>query len=197
MELPLAFFDVDTQIDFMDPTGKLYVPQAETIIPHLVKLMDYARENDIPVISSADAHAPDDAEFKIWPPHCVAGSHGQQRIQETLLPGALTVPMHGGAFTPPEKWPSQIIIEKDVYETSANPHFDAIVEALGPRRFVIFGVATEYCVRADVLALRQRNKPVDLVVDAIKAITEEGGLKAIAEMAAAGAELVKTADLCK
>ena len=197
MEMPLAFFDIDTQIDFMDPVGKLYVPQAEKILPHLVKLMNYARENGIPVISSADAHAPDDPEFKIWPSHCVAGSRGQQRVQETLLPGAMTIPMHGSAFTAPEKWPPQIIIEKDVYSTSANPHFDAILEALGPRRFVVFGVATEYCVRADVLALRQRNKPVELVVDAIKAITEEDGRKALAEMTAAGAELVKTDDVCK
>ncbi|MEJ2010017.1 MAG: isochorismatase family protein, partial [Acidobacteriota bacterium] len=62
--------------------------------------------------------------------------------------------------------------------------------------YVVFGVATEYCVRADVLALRQRNKPVKLVVDAIKAITEEDGRKALEEMVAAGAELVKTADVC-
>ena len=197
METPLAFFDVDTQVDFMEPTGKLYVPHAEKIIPHLAQLMAYAREHDIPVISSADAHAADDPEFKIWPPHCVAGTHGQQRIKETLLPGALTVPMHAGAFNPPREWPPQIIIEKDVYETSANPHFDAILKALGPRRFVVFGVATEYCVRADVLALRQYNRPVEIVVDAIQAITEEGGLKALAEMAAAGAERVKTADVCK
>jgi nicotinamidase/pyrazinamidase len=197
MALPLTFFDVDTQVDFMEPTGKLYVPRAEDIVPNLVRLMAYARERNIPILSSADAHATDDPEFKIWPPHCVSGTRGQERIKETSLPGALTISMRSGPFVPLEKWPSQIIIEKDVYETSANPNFDAILEALGPRRYVIFGVATEYCVRADVLALRERNKPVDLVVDAIKAITEEGGRKALEEMANAGAEFVTTAGVCK
>ena len=197
MAMPLAFFDVDTQVDFMEPTGKLYVPHAEEIIPNLVRLMAYARENNIPVISSADAHAPDDPEFELWPPHCVAGTRGQQHIKETYLPGAWTVSMRSGPFIPPEKWPPQIIIEKDVYETTANPNFDVILEALGPRRYVVFGVATEYCVRADVLALRDRNKPVALVVDAIKAINEEGGRKALDEMTAAGAELVTTADVCR
>ena len=180
----------------MEPSGRLYVPHAEKIIPRLVQLMAYARERNIPVLSSADSHAPDDPEFKLWPPHCVAGTRGQQRIQETSLPGALTIPMRSGPFVPPQKWPPQIVIEKDVYETSANPNFDAILDALGPRRYVVFGVATEYCVRADVLALRQRNKPVQLVVDAIKAITEEDGRKALEEMTAAGAELVTTADVC-
>jgi nicotinamidase/pyrazinamidase len=197
MAMPLAFFDVDTQVDFMEPTGKLYVPHAEEIIPNLVRLMAYAREKNIPVISSADAHAPDDPEFNLWPPHCVAGTPGQQRIRETSMPGALTVSIRFGPFVPPQKWPPQIIIEKDVYETTANPNFDLILQALGQRRFVVFGVATEYCVRADVLALRVRNKPVALVVDAIKAISEEGGRKALAEMSAAGVELVTTADVCQ
>lgn len=197
MAMPLAFFDVDTQVDFMEPAGKLYVLHAEEIIPNLVRLMEYARERNIPVISSADAHAPEDPEFKLWPSHCVAGTRGQQHIKETSLPGALTVSMRSGPFVAPEKWPPQIIIEKDVYETTANPNFDLILQALGPRRYVVFGVATEYCVRADVLALRERNKPVALVVDAIKAISEEGGRKALDEMTAAGAELVTTADVCQ
>jgi len=192
----LVFFDVDTQMDFMLPSGSLYVKGAEEIVPNLRRLMAYARERNIPVLSSADAHTPDDPEFKVWPPHCVMGSRGQQRIKETLLPGAMTVSWHPGPFIPPQKWPQQIIIEKDVYETAANPKFDAILDALGPRSYVVFGVATEYCVRADVLSLRQRNRPVEVVVDAIKAITEEGGRKAIEEMVGAGARLVKTAEVC-
>jgi nicotinamidase/pyrazinamidase len=196
MQEDRVFMDVDTQIDFMDPGGKLYVPGAEEIVPNLARLMAYARERNIPVLSSADAHAPDDPEFKIWPPHCVIGTPGQRHIKETLLAGAMTVPMHSRPFIPPRIWPPQIILEKDVYETAANPNFDAILEALGPRRYVVFGVATEYCVRADVLSLRLRNKSVELVVDAIKAITEEGGRKALDEMVNAGARLVSTVDAC-
>lgn len=191
-----VFMDIDTQIDFMDPGGKLYVPHAEEIVPNLVRLMAYARERRIPVLSSADAHTPDDREFATWPPHCVIGTRGQQRIRETLLPGAVALPWKAESFTLPEEWPQQIIIEKDAYDTAANPHFDTILEALGERRYVVFGVATEYCVRADVLSLLERHKPVELVVDAIRPITAEGGRKALEEMAAAGAQLVKTAEVC-
>lgn len=196
MEEDRVFMDIDTQIDFMDPGGALYVPRAEEIIPNLVRLMAYARDRAIPVLSSADAHTPGDREFAIWPPHCVIGSRGQRRIPETWLPGAVTIPWDAKSFVPPEAWPRQIIIEKDAYDTAANPHFDAVLEALGERRYVVFGVATEYCVRADALALRQRNKPVDVVVDAIKPITEEGGRKALEEMAAAGARMATTAEVC-
>ena len=196
MHEKLAFFDIDTQVDFMLPGGKLYVPGAEEIIPNLMKLMSFARRLEIPVISSADAHAPDDPEFKIWPPHCVIGTPGQQRIPETQFVDTVVVPSRAGAFTPPARWPGQIIIEKPTYDTADNPNFDAILRALRPRRCLVFGVATEYCVRADALALRKRGFAVDLVVDAIKAITEEGGRKAIEEMGAAGVRLVKTVDVC-
>ena len=78
-----------------------------------------------------------------------------------------------------------------------NPNFDAILQALGPRRAVVFGVATEFCVRADALALCRRGFKVDVVVDAIKPITEEGGRKALEEMRAAGARLVTTEEVCR
>jgi len=192
----VAFFDVDTQVDFMLPHGRLYVPGAKGIIPNLVRLMAFARQHDIPLISSADAHTPDDPEFKSWPPHCVIGTLGQRRIPETQFPDAVVVPSRAGAFTPPARWTGQTIIEKPTYDTADNPNFDAILRSLGPRRSVVFGVATEYCVRADALALRERGFAVDLVVDAIKAIKEEGGRQAIEEMRAVGVRLVKTADVC-
>jgi nicotinamidase/pyrazinamidase len=196
MHEPCVFVDVDTQVDFMLPTGKLYVPGAIEIIPNLAKLMSWARQHDIPVLSSADAHAPDDPEFARWPAHCVVGTPGQRRIPETQLPDATVVPSRPGAFLPPACWSGQTIIEKPTYNASANPNFDAILKSLGRRRCVMFGVATEYCVRATALALRERGWPVDLVTDAIKPITEEGGRKALEEMLEAGVRLVQTAEVC-
>jgi nicotinamidase/pyrazinamidase len=192
----LVFLDVDTQVDFMLPSGRLYVPHAEEIIPNLVKLMLWARDHRIPIISSADTHAPDDPEFAQWPPHCVAGTPGQRRIAETLFPDAVVVENRPGAFQAPQEWVGQFIIEKPVYDFTTNVNVDAILASLGQPRFVVFGVATEYCVLSDVLALHKRNLPVALVQDAIKPISEEGGRKAIEEMVAAGAQLVTTEEVC-
>jgi nicotinamidase/pyrazinamidase len=192
----LVFLDVDTQVDFMSPNGSLYVPHAEEIIPNLAKLMLWARGHRIPIISSADTHAPDDPEFAQWPPHCVVGTPGQRRIAETFFHDAVVVKDRPGAFQAPKEWVGQIIVEKPVYDVSTNVNFDAILASLGQSRFVVFGVATEYCVLWDVLTLRKRNLPVALVRDAIKPITEEGGRKAIEEMVAEGAQLVTTAAVC-
>lgn len=192
MAEPLAFLDVDTQIDFMLPSGKLYVPGAEQIIPNLQRLFTWARERGVPVISSADAHSSDDPSFREWPPHCVVGTPGQQRIPETLFPDATVISNRPGAFVPPAEWSGQFIVEKQEYGVSTNVNFGAMLEALGPRRFVVFGVATEYCVLSSVLALRRRQIPVDVVIDAIKPITVEGGKRAIDEMLSAAARLLKT-----
>jgi nicotinamidase/pyrazinamidase len=192
----LAFLDVDTQVDFMCASGSLYVPSAEQIIPNLKRLMAYALEHRIPVLSSADAHCSDDPSFAEWPPHCVVGTAGQRRISETQLPSAIVVPNRPGAFDPPAEWSGQFVIEKQEYDVSTNVNFEAILASLGPRRFVVFGVATEYCVLWSALALRKRTAPVDLVADAIKPITEEGGRRAIEQMTAAGVRLVTTADVC-
>ncbi len=191
-----AFVDVDTQVDFMLPEGKLYVPGAEQIIPNLARLMAYAREHHILVLSSADAHPPDDPSFTQWPPHCVIGTPGQRRIPATLFPAATIVANQPGVFTLPKQWAGQVIIEKTDYDVSTNPNFDAVLAAVGPRRFVVFGVATEFCVRAAVLALRKRDLPVDLVTDAIRAITPDDERKAMNEMLLLGARPVTTDQVC-
>ena len=197
MATPLAFFDVDTQFDFMDPRGSLYVKGAQEIRGRLQQLIAYAREHGIPILSSADAHPPDDPSFDEWPPHCVVGTAGQPRIPETQVPNASVVPNRPGAFAPPREWPAQIIIEKVEYDASTNANFAAILQALGERRFVVFGVATEYCVRSTVLSLLRIGCEVELVIDAVKAIDETSGREAVEEMVEAGAELVTTTAVCK
>ncbi|MFZ0962257.1 MAG: isochorismatase family cysteine hydrolase [Terriglobia bacterium] len=194
---PLVFFDVDTQVDFMRPEGRLYVPGAEEIVPNLERLMNWARENGAPVISTADAHSPDDPEFKTWPPHCVIGTPGQRLIPETRFSAPVVIPSRPGAFQPPARWVGQFIVEKPTYSPEDNPNFDDLLRALGPRHAVVFGVATEFCVRAAALALCRHGFQVDVVADAIKAITVEGSRKALEEMAAAGVRRVTTAEICR
>lgn len=190
-----VFLDIDTQVDFMLPHGALYVPGAEQIIPNLRALMVYAQEHQIPVLSSADAHAPDDPSFAQWPPHCVVGTEGQRRIPETQLSPSLVIPNRVGAFTPPLQPVAQVIVEKVDYDISSNPNFDAVLSALAPRRFVAFGVATEYCVQASVLALLRRGFEVALVTDAVRAITEEGSRKALDLLYASGVRSIQTSDI--
>ncbi len=185
-----VFLDVDTQIDFMLPSGALYVPGAEEIIPNLRRLIAFAETRGVPVLSSADAHPPNDPSFAEWPPHCVIGTPGQRRIPETTLASPMIIPNRRVVLPSPFPVRGQIILEKVDYDISSNPNFEDALRELEPARVAAFGVATEYCVRASALALRRQGVPVDLVKDAIRGITEEGSRKALGEMMAAGIRFV-------
>ncbi len=196
MEKTPIWVDIDTQVDFVLPHGKLYIPQAEQIIPNLRRLMECARREGILVLSSADAHPPDDPSFEQWPPHCVEGTEGQERIPETQFETSWVLPNRPGCYSQlPTSLPPQVILEKQDYDISSNPNFDPLLERLGERDFFLFGVATEYCVMSAGLALRRRGKNVHLITDAIRAITGEGGRKAIDQMREAGVALRSTEEV--
>jgi hypothetical protein len=59
----LILWEVDVQVDFLHPSGNLYVPGAEKIIPNIQRLVDVVRRNGALLISSGDKHSPDDPEF--------------------------------------------------------------------------------------------------------------------------------------
>jgi nicotinamidase/pyrazinamidase len=87
-----VFFDIDTQLDFLYPAGALYVPGAERVVPAIARLNRYAAAHGIPVISTTDSHPENDPEFRSWPPHCVAGTTGQHKVEATLLDKRVVVP---------------------------------------------------------------------------------------------------------
>jgi nicotinamidase/pyrazinamidase len=78
----IVFWEVDAQVDFMLPGGKLYVPGAEKIIPNIKRLVNEARAGRVLLVSSGDAHTPDDPEFELFPSHCVKGTSGAEIIPE-------------------------------------------------------------------------------------------------------------------
>jgi nicotinamidase/pyrazinamidase len=194
MPREVVFWDVDTQRDFMLPGGNLYVAGAENLIPRLERLVNLAREGRVFLISSVDAHTPDDPEFRDWPPHCVQGTPGQRKIPQTLTDDLLLIP-NDAEFHPPRDLRKyrQIILEKQTLDDFDNPNADRIVRQLGPSvEYCVFGVVTEYCVRLAVLGLLQRGCRVAVVTDAIETLKEEDGRKSIAEFVRAGARLIDT-----
>ena len=184
-----VFVDIDTQFDFMDPAGKLYVPQAQALIPVLQTLFDYARRTGTPVVSSADSHSPDDPEFAQFPPHCVVGTPGQAKLPQTLLPTHRVIAPddHPADLPALLSEHQQLVFTKHTFDLFSNGNAAALVASIAPRRYVLFGVATDYCVRAAGLALLARRCKVVLVRDAVKAVAADTEAVALAELQAAGA----------
>jgi nicotinamidase/pyrazinamidase len=187
----LFFLDVDTQRDFMLPTGALYVRGAERILPKLRRLFDFARKNEISILSSVDAHVADDPEFKQFPPHCVQGTEGQRKVDETLLPRPLIFQQQPVDRNLPEavRRHQQIIVEKQSLDLFSNPIAERLVRVLPPRA-IVFGVATEYCVKIACLGLRRLGVQTVLITDAVRALAPKTEKEAVEEMRRAGVEFI-------
>lgn len=190
-----VFFDIDTQFDFLLPTGALSVPGAERIIPAVARLNHHAAHHGIPLVSTTDAHAENDPEFKAWPPHCIAGTWGQHKPESTLLPRGIVIPNrdHDLAI----EGAQQIVLEKqtvNVFDTRTISH---LLELLGADRYVVYGVVTEICVLHAARGLLKTGKVVEVATDAIQSLNDEASRQALAEVEAAGGRLVTVGEICR
>jgi len=189
-----VFFDVDTQIDFLFPAGALYVPGAERILAAVAGLNQYAARHSIPVVSTVDAHAEDDAEFRDWPAHCVAGTAGQRKPQETLIEPRVVIPNAPGDYSIDQA--RQIVIEKQALDCFTNPNLRGLLERLAADRYVVYGLVTEFCVRCAALGLLGTGRRVELVTDAVQGLRQEEAQRTCEEFTAAGGLLTRLAQVC-
>jgi len=191
-----AFFDIDTQLDFMVPGGALYGPGAERLIPVVAALNRHAGEHKIPLISTTDAHPENSEEFRIWPPHCVVDTLGQRKPAATLLSAAAILP-YDPAFDVAtlDATATQIIVEKDSLDVFTNPHLPALLTRLDVTDCIVYGIFIDYCVKCALMGLLNSGRQVSLVTDASTAISSEAGDQVIRDFIAAGGRLIAPSEI--
>lgn len=197
----MIFFDVDTQRDFMEPGGALYVPGAEMINPNLERLLRAAGESGITTISSRCAHQPEDAEFEMFPPHCLEGTRGAERVFADLpeLPRQEIVVEAVADDRTQLEAGKHYVVKKKVFDMFSNAWLDGLRQrrVLRGENCIVFGVATDYCVRACVLGLVEAGARVQVVEDAIRGVAPETTEQTFGELRAAGVEFTTTNEVLK
>ncbi len=188
----VAFWDVNTQQDFILPEGKLHVKGAEKLRPNLRKLYALARKARLPVVATTDAHDPGHQKLQDWPPHCVKGTEGQAKLPETLLPRPAVLPV-SAREAPPLRPGAQLVLEKAHMDAFTHPCAREIVEKSGIERWIVFGVMTDYGVRLSALGLLKLGRKVTVVTDAVQGWAEDSSRQAVIEMQASGADFRTTA----
>jgi nicotinamidase/pyrazinamidase len=154
-----------------------------------------------------DSHAYDAWEFNTvmtngkagpFPPHCVKGTPGWLKVAGTLPEKSWFVANVKHEVVIPAGTQA-LYFEKEVYSLFANPVAESVLRKLAAERgqptFTVFGVATDYCVRAaceGLLTLAIGN--VELCTDAVAAVVLADGERTLEDLKARGVRLVRTSD---
>lgn len=138
-----ALLVIDMLRDFVEPGGALDCgEEARRIIPFVrAKIEEFHQAGEL-VIFIRDSHRLDDAEFKMFPPHCVKGTRGAEIIDE------LTV------------GPNDLTVEKTRYSAFYGTNLEQLLQDQDVTEAHVVGVCTSICVMDTVGDLRNRDYPV-------------------------------------
>jgi nicotinamidase/pyrazinamidase len=171
-------WDVDTQVDFMLPDGKLYVPRAEETVSAMKRLVDAARAAGIVHVASADDHELTDTEISAepdfvttYPPHCLRGTRGARKIPETDQEDPVPLALEPVADRYLEG--REFLLLKKSFDVFTNPHTERLLERLDPDEIVVFGVATDVCDDAAIRGFLARGLKVRFVEDAARGLDDD------------------------
>ena len=198
----MILWDVDTQVDFMLPHGKLYVPGAEETVPAMKRLVDAARVAGVVHVASADDHELTDEEISeqpdfgtTYPPHCLRGTRGARKVPETEQEDPVPLTL----TRVPERYLAgrEFLLLKKSFDVFANPNTDPLLERLDPDDIVVFGVATDVCDDAAIRGFLQRGRKVSFVEDAARGLDEARVAACTAEWRQAGVDFTTSDEVIR
>jgi nicotinamidase/pyrazinamidase len=193
-----VLWDVDTQVDFVHADGRLAVPDAEAAVPAMARLVQAARTVGIPHVASADDHELSDAEISAdpdyrttYPPHCLRGTRGAEKIPETRQDDPVPLALSEVA----DRWlrGREFLLLKKHFDVFTNPHAERLLGRLDPNEVILFGVASDVCNDAAVRGLLARGRSVTYVEEATRGL-DEGRTAACVEVWRKGGVRFATVD---
>jgi nicotinamidase/pyrazinamidase len=138
--------------------GNLASPECTAAIPAIVDIVRAESDEGTPVVFTKDSHVLNDAEFAIFPPHCLVGTAEHDLVEELRdhEPGALAV------------------IHKTRYSAFFRTDLERVLEQVGPDEVHIVGFCTDICVLHTTADLRNRNHRVVVRAEACETFNAPG-----------------------
>jgi len=170
---------IDMVNDFV--TGVFKNERAEKIIPNVMHLLDFVRENNIPIVYVNDAHLPNvDTEFDVWPQHAVAGTWGAQVVDEIK----------------PQK--GDFVLQKRRYSAFQGTGLDQLLRELKVDTLILTGVVTDICIQHTAADAFFRGYKIIVPEDCVEAINEQSQKAALNYLKRVyGTEITKADEIMK
>lgn len=109
--------------------GNLASPRMQRILPCVEDNLKRESAAGSKIIFLVDSHAPDDPEFRMFPPHCIAGTD-EARVVDELQPYA----------------DHATIVPKTRYDGFFGTALERELSGFGPDEVIMTGVCTDICV---------------------------------------------------
>jgi nicotinamidase/pyrazinamidase len=206
----VAVIVVDVQGDFTESgNGSLAVPDSDgDYVKQVESAVIRFREAGFLVLGTQDWHPPDHVSFAanhpgakpgdvinvegriqaLWPPHCVAGTDNARVVIDNVL---------FDGFIRKGQDPGYDSYSAFGDEGGNDTELDALLKRAAVRRVVIFGLATDYCVKYTVLDGLRRGYTFTVVEELSRGITSEDARHALEEMEREGAVIMHAFDVEK
>ena len=157
-----AVIVIDMIHDFV--YGKLGGERAEATIPCVSSLLQYARENGLPVVFLKDAHREGDKEMQVWGEHAMKGTEGSKIIEE---------------LSPQE---DEYVLEKHTYSAFFDTGLQELLSSLAVDEVILSGVTTDICIRHSAADAFFRGYDVVVPKGCVNSVSEEVHERALKEM---------------
>jgi nicotinamidase-related amidase len=159
---------------FCEPGYPLYCGEAARhTIPNIQRLLEREIAKGAKVFFLCDRHTPDDPEFNIFPPHCIAGT-----VEAEIIPELVSYPGE--------------IIAKRRYSGFFGTELEQKLRECNPEKLVVCGVCTNICVMYTVADARNRDYAVEVPVDCVASFDDRAHQFALEQIEKVlGAKLIK------
>jgi nicotinamidase/pyrazinamidase len=158
---------IDMQRGFLEEGNPLFCGEsARRIIPKVQRLLDREVARGSTIVFTADAHAPDDKEFQMWPAHCIKGTEEAEIIPELA------------SYTGRR-------VDSARYSAFYGTDLENQLTELKPDSIHVCGVCTDICVLHTVADARCRDYDVLVYSDCVATFDEQMhqfGLKHMGEI---------------
>lgn len=160
-----ALLVIDMLDDFLKEDGALTIGDGKAVTQNVKsRLEEWRSEEGGPVIYIMDRHRPDDAEFQMFPPHCIEGERGAEVIAELA----------------PRK--EDFLIYKRRYSAFFGTDLDLTLRELEVNELELVGVCTQICVLYTAADARMLNYGVTVRRKCVDSFDREAHRFALREM---------------
>lgn len=144
----VVYMPIDMQDGFVYE-GVLANPRAVLLVDPMAAFLREEKKKGAVVFATQDTHEPDDKEFEMFSPHCVAGTSEHQLVRQL--------------WGIPDR-----IFQKTRYSGFFRTDLEKALQRLGgPNKVLarVMGVCTDICVLHTVAGLRNRDYEVEVYTD--------------------------------